>query len=167
MIDLLCLTGVLLLHVQVPVDTAKVYAAVLHDIRSEYPGAQLALSATAWDVKDGEPPCADTASPRRHSAATLERLRSARLIDAVCVVPENYVNCPDEAGKLFVAVGGVRRGPPPGADTAVAGVWVLATVIPPCGGDCRVPEVTSTWYLLVQEGYGAWKVAGKRPDRVS
>jgi hypothetical protein len=164
---LFTLAGMLLLSVQVPVDTAGVYGAVLQEIRREHPSTQIALSATEWDREPCGAGCPDAGAPKPHSSSVIARLRSRHLVGAVCTVPEHYVNCPGEATKLFVALGSVRSGPPQGAAPVPGGVWIDVTTIAPCGGECRVPEVIARRFLLTRCSDGRWRVAAKRPESIS
>ena len=161
---LFALAGVLLLGPQTPVDTVAVYDAVLHEIRTEHPSLPVALSARPWDAEPCAAPCAE---PKPHSDRVLRRLRSEGVVDAVCVVPENHLNCPTEARKLFVALGRIRSTAPAGLETRPGGVWVRATTIVPCGSDCRVPEIIARQYLLTRDDTGTWRIRDTKPDSVS
>jgi hypothetical protein len=161
---LFALAGVLLLGAQTPVDTVAVYDVVLHEIRREHPSRPVALSDRPWD---GDPCTAPCAEPNPHSDRVLARLRSDGVVDAVCVVPENHLNCPTEAGKLFVALGRLRSAAPAGLETPPGGVWVRVTTIAPCGSDCQVPEIIARQYLLTRDGAGTWRIIDTKLDSVS
>jgi len=161
---LFALAGVLLVGAQTPVDTVAVYDVVLHEIRTEHPSLAVALSDRPWDAEPCAAPCA---GPKPHSGRVLARLRSEGVVDAVCVVPENHLNCPTEAGKLFVALGRIRSAAPAGLETPPGGVWVRATTIMPCGSGCQIHEIVARQYLLTRDGAGRWRIRDSKLDSVS
>jgi hypothetical protein len=150
------LATLLLSRARPPVDTAAVYAAVVREVRAGHPTLQVALATSVREAFEPSP-----SAPREHSPAVLRKLRSSGLVDATCTVPPNYVSCSGQETRMSLALGGIRVQERAVAEVPAGAVWVMASVILPCAGECRTPTASGVLYLLTQ-GRDGWRVVSSR-----
>lgn len=165
------------------VDSLAVYAEILEQVRTEFPGRAVALAKTRSGV-DCMPLCGvrlrdpdgavDTtvvavAPGADHSLALLDSLRARGLIESACAVRQGWYGCPDYPEHLFVALGEIAANPKNGPRPAADGVWVKVALLVPSTESCGParepchPDALGYWYLLRQAGDGTWTIVRRAP----
>lgn len=166
----------LALQPQPAMDTVAVYAAVLQEIRAEYPGRSVVLSETRSDV-ECMPRCSGTVwsedgkepvTWEEHAAELVQQLKHRGLVDATCRTRESVLGCRDYSGHLFVALGTIQGDTPQPGTGEDAGVWILAVTHAGCStpmGEkgCRFFDAMGIRYLVKKDEAGVWKVVRRRP----
>jgi hypothetical protein len=166
-------------------DPVAVYAPILQEVRSQYPGIPIAMAETRSDA-ECMPHCgAQLRNPDSgfrpgtvrvrvdHSEEVLGALRAHGLIDVSCRVRESTFGCGDYPGFFFVALGEISAAPMSGPARVEGAVWVKAAFLVPClyTGRCPppdsdepyFPDAFGVWFLLQPEASGAWQIIRRVP----
>jgi hypothetical protein len=165
------------------VDSLAVYAAILEQVRGEFPARPVALARTRSGVEcmplcgvrtrdpDGTAETVLVAPEVEHSAELLDSLRARRLIDDTCAVREGVYGCIDYPQHLFIALGEITAHPKRGPEPVGDGVWVQVALLIPCAVDCAAqqgrtgyhPDAFGYWYLMRPGCDGTWTIVRRAP----
>lgn len=167
----LALAAALSVHGGPQVDSLAIYAALLQEVRTHYPGVPVVLAQTRSGVacmplcgarlRDPDAPApADTTpgpAPVAHSDGLLRQLRERALIDATCRVPADTFGCEGTfPGYIFAGLGEIQESPPRGPPRVEGGVWVKLALLVPCTTNCRTPGPDEPYF---PDAFGYWSLS--------